>query len=469
MARSALTYMPAKAGTPILVLLVVVCLAMTADRTIAQSKGLGRAPAAKASEKAFRSAKKEFQSRVHNKKPSERISALRLLADFPIGDAADLVYVTLLDDHADEVRQAAIDFLRGWRDRNDVADKLLARMTTSTRKEGLDIRALGALQALAGTEDATLQNRLIAYLDEFLGTPLADLQLVHGTIDELAPKGDAEVLRLLMLLMRAHFFDVHFGFRRCLVQGLTQNKEKDSVTHLIKLLPKVKGLVQFDVISYLVQTTGQNFRDDADLWLAWWVKNQNQSQPPKKSKPPPIEMYGKVGQYYGIPICAKRVVFVLDTSGSMRGGKLEAAKSELIRAINEIPKEVAFSLVIFNSDVRIWQRELVAATDQMKRIAANVVIEQDARNDTASYDALEAAFGLDPEAIYFVSDGAPQGGKISDPGEIVGTISHVNRVRRISIHSIGIDTRAGTEVSPFARFMKSLADANWGIYHPVGP
>src|SRR5438477_169454 len=83
------------------------------------------------------------------------------------------------------------------------------------------------------------------------------------------------------------------------------------------------------------------------------------------------------------------------------------------------------------------------------------------RKDTATYDALEAAFDLEPEAIFLLSDGAPQGGKIDNPAEIVASVSTGNRVRRLSIHSIGIDTRDAA-VSPFARFMKGLAEANWG-------
>jgi hypothetical protein len=87
-------------------------------------------------------------------------------------------------------------------------------------------------------------------------------------------------------------------------------------------------------------------------------------------------------------------------------------------------------------------------------------------SNTASYDALEAAFQLDPEAIYFLSDGAPMGGKVDDPTQIVSILSSLNRVRRVSIHSIGVDTNLpGAAV--FARFMKTLAEANWGVYKAV--
>lgn len=428
---------------------------------------VARQPTAKAAtDKAFRAAKKEYQARIHNKKPAERVAALKLLSDFQTGESADLIYVTLLDDRADEVRQAAIDLLASWRDQTEVTDRLLQRMTTATRKEGMDIRAISALQALAGTEEDDLQFKLLAYLDEFLGTPLADQHLLHEMIDEQsAQKADAEVMRMLMLFTRTQLFERQFGFRRCLVQGLTQIKDREAITHLINLLPRFKGLVQFDTVSHLTESTGQNFGDDAAKWKVWWTENRNITKVPDK-RTVAMGPYAKFGDYYGIPICAKRVVFVLDTSGSMRGAKIEAAKSELMRVIRELPKEVYFSVIAFDGKIRVWQRDLVPATEQMKHIAVNVVLEQQLGAQTASYDALEAAFELNPEAIYFLSDGAPVGGKIDDPAEIVGTISAVNRVRRVSIHSVGVDTNIPS-AAVFAKFMKTLAESNWGVYKAV--
>lgn len=452
----------------VLLATVGMAAALCIDRT-AVAKDPARPAAAKlANDKVFQKVKKDYMQRVRNKKPADRIAALKLLSDFPSGEAADLVYVTLLDDKAEEVRDAAVAFLKAWRDRDGVAPRILQRMTNETRKEPMDLRAVSGLRALAGSENDDVQFEVLKYLDEFLGTPQANQYLLHEMIDEQSPKGAAEdVLRMLMLFTRAQFFDRHFGYRRCLVQGIMQVKSRNAITHLINLLPKFEGLIQYDVVSHLVSSTGENFGADAVKWKAWWAQNQGITKIADKSKIPPMETYGKFGEYYGIPICAKRIVFVLDTSGSMRGGKLEAAKVELIRAIKELRKEVFFDVVIFNSSVKVWQTELVPATDSMKQIAINVVLDQNATSNTASYDALEAAFALDPEAIYFLSDGAPRGGKIDDPGEIIATISGINRVRRLSIHSIGIDTKADTSVNPFARFMKALALANWGQYRAV--
>jgi hypothetical protein len=399
--------LPGPASSAVITI-AVTCLLATASA----KEPVARQPTSKAvTDKAFRAAKKEFQARIHNKKPAERIAALKLLSEFPTGESADLIYVTLLDDRTDEVRQVVIDLLASWRDQSDVTDRLLQRMTTTTRKDGMDIRAVSAVQALAGTEEDDLQFKLIAYLDEFLGTPLADQHLLHDMIDEQsAQKADAEVMRMLMLFTRTQLFERQFGFRRCLVQGLTQIKDREAITHLINLLPRFKGLVQFDTVSHLTESTGQNFGDDAAKWKVWWTDNRNLTKVPDKSRAAPIGPYTSFGNYYGIPICAKRVVFVLDTSASMRGGKIDAAKSELMRVIRELPKEVYFSVIAFDGTIRVWQRDLVPATDQMKNIAVNVVLEQPLGPKTASYDALEAAFELNPEAIYFLSDGAPVGG-----------------------------------------------------------
>ena len=432
------------------------------------AKEPARSPVAKAApDRAFAKVKKDFQQKIRTKKPSDRIAALKLLEDFPSGDAAELLYVTLLDDKSDAVRQATVTFLTGWRDRNEVTDKLLSRMTSASTKSGLDVRAVGALQALAGTEDEGLQAAILKYLDEFLAQPQANQFALHEMIDRKAAQGDAaEVLQMVMLFTRARFFEHHFGYRRCLVQGLMEIKDQEALTHLIDLLPNFKGLVQYDVVSHLVAATGQNFGDDAAKWKSWWAQNRGQLQTIDKSKVPPLGNYGSVGEYYGIPICAKRVVFVLDTSLSMRGARIDAAKTELIRVIKALSQEVFFDVIAFDNTVRVWRPELVPASEQMKQLAVNVVIEQPLKFKTASFDALEAAFGLDPEAIFFLSDGAPFGGKIDAPAEIISTIGKWNRVRRVSIHSIGVGV-SEPKAEVYAAFLKGLAETNWGIYKAV--
>jgi hypothetical protein len=149
----------------------------------------------------------------------------------------------------------------------------------------------------------------------------------------------------------------------------------------------------------------------------------------------------------------------------MAGGRLEAAKRELTDAIRNLHEESQFAIVVFNSDVEVWQRRLVPANKGNKELAMAYVLSQPARSATASYDALEMAFTFDAEAIFFLSDGAPTSGKFVAPADIVNVISVGNRSRRESIYAIGI--APGLPDSPMEMFMKALAEQNMGQYRRV--
>ncbi|MFN0051704.1 MAG: VWA domain-containing protein [Planctomycetales bacterium] len=412
----------------------------------------------------FRTAKREFQQKFRAKQSADRVAALQALAAAPPREAAELVWQAALDDKSPEIRSAAIELLADWREDPEVVDLLLDLLTRATRKAGMNQRSYAVLKALGGTADERHQEQLLKYFDEFLGTPKADQSLVHTLADDLGKDKTEAALRTLNLMSQARYFETNFGYRRCVMQGVVCIPGDDTITFLIDKLPDIKGLVQFDVITYLTRATGQNFRDDAASWKAWWVSQQMKL--PQRSDLQPNIPFPGTGAFYGIPIGAKRVVFILDTSGSMEGDKLEAAKRELIAAIKGLTPDVFFGVVAFNRQVFVWQRELVPANERNRQQAINSIVSQQAGSSTSSYDALAAAFELDPEAIYFVSDGAPSTGKVVDPNQIVNTISRFNHVRRVSVHSIGIGTN-DTTAAMFGRFMKGLAQADWGEYREV--
>jgi uncharacterized protein YegL len=169
--------------------------------------------------------------------------------------------------------------------------------------------------------------------------------------------------------------------------------------------------------------------------------------------------------YYGLSLQARRIVFVLDISGSMNGPRLQAAKDELVNTIEGLANDVSFSIVVYNNAVMVWQRSLTAASPGAKRAAAQFVHTRRAAGHTAAYDALEAAFQFDAEAIYFLSDGAPNAGKIVRPDDIVAAVRQANRSRRISVYTIGI--APGSPDGPCDLFLKTLAEQNFGVYRRV--
>lgn len=414
----------------------------------------------------YKAERRTFLQKIRSKLPADRVAAFRELADAPGREAAELLYQTTLDGAPKEVQQAATDVLIGWSKQPGVPTLLVDLMAQGTRNSGMSWRTASTLRAVGGTEDSEVQDQLVAYLDELLGTPLMDQLLLHTLADEIGAKPSPEGLRTLIVLSRAKFFRKNFGYRRCVMQGMIEVPGDDTITALIDILPQLKGQVQYDVVTHLMRLTGQTFGDDAGSWKGWWVE-QNRKLPLKRELVHGPN-YQPTGQYYGIPIGAKRVVFCLDVSGSMlERGKIHAAKKALYDAIAGLTPDVFFGVIAFAGQTYAWQGELMQANERNKQNALQMAMQQETRGGgTASYDALEACFALDPEAIYFVSDGAPRGGKISVPEEIVATIARINRLRRVSVHAIGIGT-GDAEAAQLARFMKALAAADWGEYRSV--
>ena len=99
------------------------------------------------------------------------------------------------------------------------------------------------------------------------------------------------------------------------------------------------------------------------------------------------------------------------------------------------------------------------ATAATKQAAKTFVYLLRAGGRTAAYDALEAAFRFDTEAIYFLSDGEPNAGKVPRPNAILKAVHQINRTRRVSIYTIGIAPgNAGGPLDSFTHPGVSVAE-----------
>src|SRR5690349_12234955 len=171
--------------------------------------------------------------------------------------------------------------------------------------------------------------------------------------------------------------------------------------------------------------------------------------PPPQAPAPPRAGVG-VGvalsfdiQFYGLPLGgADDLVFVLDRSGSMDGGKLDGAKSELLGVLDRLPDGTRVGLVFFNTGVAEWtlasvvgattsevvggdratrwlagasaalvtrasgaDRRLVALSPLYRRHAYGFIGGIDASGSTAAVPALRAAASMGARHIVFLSDG----------------------------------------------------------------
>lgn len=428
-------------------------------------------PAAKAAKKNElpRNLQRTVLQRLKGKKPELRLEAIRELADYPGEEAAKLLVLQGLTSKFEDVRHAAYDTLIEFRDDESVCDYLLDTIKKDMKKGNPRDVTCALLGVVLASDLESVETETQKVLDDAAKQPKGGLLLLVTLVDQLGQQGDQTSLATLLKLSKLPLFENEFAVRRSVIQALTNVQEPEAVDALIEMLGKQKGEVRGDISRYLTSISGEQHELDAEAWLAWWKMNRDTFQFPLRGqrfagmRPKPVKA---TSLYYGLPIYAQRLVFVIDTSGSMRkGGRIDAAKRELINAINALPEGVFFNVLVFNVRVFSWQPKLLVASAENKEKAATFVQLQGLGPATASFDALEAAMDLDAEAIYFLTDGAPHGGKVDQTFEIVEILTRLNHTRRVTINSIGIGV--GPEGNEFDVFLKTLAEKNYGDYRRV--
>lgn len=412
----------------------------------------------------IRSVQTQFRSRL----PSIRLEAVKRLQDFPPVDATKLLVPLAFADRAEEVRRAAYLTLLRWKDDPEVCDLIVKALNREAheKKGGVALTAPLIAVLLASSQSKT-EADLNALLDAYVAKSKDGAAAVIAVADELGKQDDDQSLPSLRKLAKTNCFSSTFACRRATVQAIIAIRRPESIDTLLALLPRVNGEVAGDIVRHLTQVSGERLGGDLPAWRNWWKKNKEGFQFPARGDKPPVGEVAPPGaaSYYGLSLNARRLVFVLDISGSMEGPRLQAAKQELIKAVEGLANDVSFGIVVYNNTVATWQRNLMPATASNKRLAAQFIYTRRGAGRTATCDALEAAFLFDAEAIYFLSDGEPNLGKIVAPADIAAAVTQGNRNRRISIYAIGI--APGPPDGPFDAFLRTLAEQNFGAYRRV--
>lgn len=391
----------------------------------------------------------------------ERAAALNDLKQYPLLDAMKIAQNCWAKDPVVEVRTLAGEVLYSFRD----DAKLRAAMFEAVKKEITEANGILAISWLAGAkaEDAF---ELLEPLGKMLEKKPAALHAFFTAVDFLGTRQDADAVKVLTALTKVGSFKKDFPFRRSVVMALIGVRHPDAITKLLELMPDADGETKGDMVQYLTRLSGQALGNDVAAWQTWWL--------PKKDAftfPDPALRGGqamlKEGQvtYYGIPIYAKKVIFVIDTSGSMAGPRIMHARAELIKAIDNLPSTTTFNIVSFNSNLATWNKQPVIASAENKTKATKWVKNLQPGGSTFTYDALKTTMDQQPEAMYVLTDGEPTGGAIVEPNAILDAIKQTNKYRRTTIHVIGVSP--GPEEGVFSQFMKKLAAQNYGQYRRV--
>ncbi len=114
------------------------------------------------------------------------------------------------------------------------------------------------------------------------------------------------------------------------------------------------------------------------------------------------------------------IIFVIDTSGSMDGDKIDQARRAAAYVLDRLGEGDRFAIIAFSRSVRTFGEGLHPASDADEAGRFNAALS--AAGGTNISEALEEAFDLTdgerPATVIFLTDGLPTAG-IEDPGAIL--------------------------------------------------
>lgn len=152
--------------------------------------------------------------------------------------------------------------------------------------------------------------------------------------------------------------------------------------------------------------------------------------------------------FYGIRTNSRRILFCIDTSGSMafpidgKNGELEPrfrrARRELSRTLRALPADVRFNVQLFSDQVHLWQRRLVPATEKTKELALGFLREAQLVGGTNLDAAIQSALQCGADTVFLLTDGEASVGSLLDSALILEEMAAKNAHGRVVIHTIGL-------------------------------
>jgi len=264
------------------------------------------------------------------------------------------------------------------------------------------------------------------------------VRLAAAEVLPAAAPCDEEVL----VAVRALLLDAQPSVRRAAVAAVAAAKLDVLVPELIELLGQAPRLRTRETVRQALKSlSGRDYGHDAAAWREW-VKARAEAASGE------CEKKITFAQYYGLSVLSDRVLFVVDVSGSMgwpwrkEPKRIDVARDQLVRVIRELRGESLFNVILFSTRVRAWQEREVPASarnvDAAVRWAERSLRDPD--GDTYTYDALDQAFGENPEfdTIFLLSDGQPSHGPYTSPEGILACVKVWNRYRHAVIFTIGL-------------------------------
>jgi len=348
-----------------------------------------------------------------------------------------------------------------------------------------------AAQALAMLADPASAAALVAKIED------ANPKAWIAKADAMATYGMATSAATVPVTKRLTASDWQVRLTAC--RTLAKMGDKDAVEPLIDRLDGEGGRLKKEIHAALQAVSHENFGENPQTWRTWWKKQKPQGIPPelppvnpddaRYAKPKPIRPEDPT--YYGKRIFSQSLLFVIDLSLSMNtfikvpeeaqkrlgtlasGQRIAVAKEAARSAIAKLDDRARFNVVFFSTKVNPWQKGLVVAGG-MKEAALSAIQAAALEDETNIFGALRAAVGLHerstltaeldpiPDTIYFMTDGTPTRGEITDTETILSWMRDVNRFAKVELNVIAMGNM-GVDLD----FLRKLAEENHGEFTHV--
>ncbi|MFT5127048.1 MAG: hypothetical protein ACI8W8_000648 [Rhodothermales bacterium] len=239
------------------------------------------------------------------------------------------------------------------------------------------------------------------------------------------------------------------------------------IPSLIKRLDKEKGRLRQDIVHCLSTIAGKQEASTAKEWADWWRKNQRSfkvDEPASaayrsSTRIQDVDIDGN-GFFYGLILYSDRMSYVVDSSASMRGGRIENLTENMSASVEQLKSHVKFNIVDFGGDLNVMYD---GALTSDKRKAIETIEDFVLSLGTRSYDGMEAALHLQGvDTLFFLSDGAPIRGQIDHWEQIRSAMILMGRYRPVAVSAIDFDPSAGNQAHMFG-----MATENVGSHDSV--
>jgi hypothetical protein len=167
---------------------------------------------------------------------------------------------------------------------------------------------------------------------------------------------------------------------------------------------------------------------------------------------------GAAGNPVFAETAARRVVYVLDGSGSMMN-KFDVLRTAVDKAVGELKATQLFNVVVIHEDDGVsFNKQAVPATDANKKLFYNYMKRTQPHGSSDPILALRFAFAQNPDAIYFLTDG-----DFPDNNKVIAEIRRLNASNRTKVHTIAFMDRG----EAYERVLRVISEQNGGTFRAI--